>query len=755
MGKIIKIICFILGFLILVSIISGIASNCGCGCSCGCDDKNKEAKRNWVTVYVYLDGGTLNGRDGGTQGYVELSENVAEGYELRLPIPYKTGYTFYGYFDQAGTTRLTDTGGCGYGEYSGSYEAGKYPTNFYAQWEPRDFNVTIDPQDSTLVGNNFDLSIPYGFEMSKLTATGCLPVCEKAGKTFLGYTVSAFNGDSKKLVTNEYGVFLPGYSTLTADKYSFLSNYSSNSFSFIPVFENTSVSVNLFDQDGSLYKTLKVDAGSTLSFIEDYPVYSRKCMVGFNLDSQGFDNFISFPYKTSIAGGQLNLYCMYRNSTQVGLHFNNGVAYYSGSATDVVVPDLDENGIRVNEITYITDSSLETIYMPLTLTTLSNNVFENCTSLRSVNLPIKLNEIPEAAFRGCSSLTKIDIPYYVEKVGKEAFKGCDSLKTISLPDRISAYGEEAFNCKGIESFNVIETDAKNHPTGLDNGALIGNSSYNGFKAIIAYPKVNTAKSYVINDYYVIDKYAFAYNNCLTKVTFSSTATTRVLEYAFHQCANLTSVILREGKNMAADFNITFHDQIFSSCTNLKAILLFSKNKVGLNSSDVGINETTIIFVPSDLLGVYQKDSYWRPHLSYIKSLGDNIAGDYVFNVISSEDDTVSLVAYLGDGNTNFSMPSVLNGYIVTEISEYVFMYNDTLKSVTFEYDSQLALIKDGAFFGCSNLTTVYLNGNTMIDIEGVPFEDSVRFILPQGESELLSQYQSSANWARYKNNFSM
>ena len=755
MGKIIKIIGIVIGLFILTSIIAGIASNCGCSCGCGCDEDKKEEKKNWVTVYVYLNGGTVNGEDGGDQGCVELTHTVAEGYSLRLPTPYKTGYNFCGYFDQAGSTMLTDKGGYGVGAYSGSYEAGKYPTNFYAQWEARDFNVTIDPQDSTLLGNNFDLSIPYGFEMSKLTATGSLPVCEKSGKTFLGYTVSAFGSDSSKLVTNEYGVFLPEYSTLTAEKYSFLSDSSSNSFMFVPVFENISVSVNLFDQDGSLYKTLKVEAGATLSFIEEYPIYAKKCMVGFNLDSQGFDNLISFPYKTSSTGGQLNLYCMYRNSTQVGLHTDNGVANYSGSATDLVIPDLDENGVRVTRITTITDSALETIYMPHTLTSLSSNIFENCTKLRSVNLPIKLKEIPEAAFRGCSSLTKIDIPYYVEKVGKDAFKGCDFLKTISLPDRVSAYGEEAFNCKGIESFNVIETDAKTHATCLDNGALIGNSSYNGSRAIIAYPKVNTPKSFVINDYYAIDKYAFAYNNCLTKVTFSSTSTARVLDYAFYQCTNLSSVILREDKKMSADFKVTLHDQVFSGCANLKAILLFSKNKVSLNSSSIGINDTATIFVPSDLLTVYQKDSNWKPHLSNIRSLGDNVAGDYAFNVISIENNTVSLVAYLGDGNASFSMPSILNGYIVAEISEYVFMNNDMLKSVTFEFDSEMALIKDGAFIGCSNLTTIYLNGNSMIDIEGVPFEDSVRFILPQGKSELLSQYQSSANWARYKNNFSM
>lgn len=755
MGKIIKIIGMVIGFIIIASIIASLASNCGCSCGCGCDKDKEEEKKTWVTVYIYPNGGTVNGKDGGDQGYVELTSTVAEGYSLRLPIPYKVGYTFLGYYDQAGTTELTDKNGYGVGPYFGEYEAGKYPTNFYAQWEAREFNVTIDPNGSTVVGDNFDLTIPYGFEMSKLTRTGALPVCEKEGKVFLGYTVSAFGSSSSKLVTNEYGVFLPEYSTLTAEKYSFLSDYSTSSITFVPVFENMSVSVNLFDQDGSLYKTLKVEAGSTLSFIEEYPIYFKKCMVGFNLDSQGYDNLISFPYKTSTTGGQLNLYCMYRNSTQVGLHSDNGVVYYSGSATDVVIPDLDDNGVRVTKITTITDSALETIYMPLTLTSLSSNVFENCTSLRSVNLPIKLKEIPEAAFRGCSSLTKIDIPYYVEKVGKEAFKGCDFLKTISLPDRVSAYGEEAFNCKGIESFNVIETDAKTHPTGLDNGALIGNSSYNGFRAIIAYPKVNTAKSFVIKDYYAIDKYAFAYNNCLTKVTFSSTSTARVLEYAFCQCTNLSSVILREDKKMSADFKITFHEQIFSGCTNLKAILLFSKNKVSLNSPSIGINDTATIFVPSDLLTVYQKDSNWRPHLSYIKSLGDNVAGDYAFNVISKEDNTVSLVAYLGDGNTSFSMPSILNGYIVAEISEYVFMNNDVFKAVTFEYDSEMALIKDGAFIGCSNLTTVYLNGNSMIDIEGVPFEDSVRFILPQGKSELLSQYQSSANWARYKNNFSM
>ncbi len=101
----------------------------------------------------------------------------------------------------------------------------------------------------------------------------------------------------------------------------------------------------------------------------------------------------------------------------------------------------------------------------------------------------------------------------------------------------------------------------------------------------------------------------------------------------------------------------------------------------------------------------------------------NVSGDYEYRVLS--DGTAEIVKYYGI-NTTISMPSTIDGYIVTRIGDYAF-YNcvDLVKirshalaignyafygceNLT-DAEMELETVGEYAFFGCTNLSNVYFS----------------------------------------------
>ena len=75
-------------------------------------------------------------------------------------------------------------------------------------------------------------------------------------------------------------------------------------------------------------------------------------------------------------------------------------------------------------------SSLERIELPSTLTTIKTDVFYNCTSLKEINLPEGLTEIYTDAFRYCK-LDSITIPSTVTSISNNAFQNNPLTSVVS------------------------------------------------------------------------------------------------------------------------------------------------------------------------------------------------------------------------------------------------------------------------------------------------------------------------------------
>ena len=80
--------------------------------------------------------------------------------------------------------------------------------------------------------------------------------------------------------------------------------------------------------------------------------------------------------------------------------------------------------------------AMEEVVLPDGITTLSDGVFQFCTSLRHVNLPNSLNQVGSWAFYGCSQLDTIVFPDHLQSIGHSTMCICTHLKYCHLPEQL-------------------------------------------------------------------------------------------------------------------------------------------------------------------------------------------------------------------------------------------------------------------------------------------------------------------------------
>jgi len=168
---------------------------------------------------------------------------------------------------------------------------------------------------------------------------------------------------------------------------------------------------------------------------------------------------------------------------------------YSGSATDVVIPDgvtaiADRAFYRQHQVQSVTMPegvviigwgafaqcvALKKINIPTSAIRRGGSIFEGCRQLEdkdgfvvlegvlfggpsegsSLVLPSGVREISAFAFSHNHILKSVTIPEGVEKIGKCAFSDCKSLETIKLPLTLKQIGTAAFQiCNSLSSVTL-------------------------------------------------------------------------------------------------------------------------------------------------------------------------------------------------------------------------------------------------------------------------------------------------------------
>ncbi len=124
---------------------------------------------------------------------------------------------------------------------------------------------------------------------------------------------------------------------------------------------------------------------------------------------------------------------------------------YIGSSTKVTIPEkIDSYPVETLDSRLFSDTSVEEITIPDTVTEMNYSCFENCQKLTSVTLPAKIKSIPTSAFKNCKALTSIEIPEGVVTIESQAFMDCDNLSHVTIPESVREIESGTFmNCVNL------------------------------------------------------------------------------------------------------------------------------------------------------------------------------------------------------------------------------------------------------------------------------------------------------------------
>ena len=165
--------------------------------------------------------------------------------------------------------------------------------------------------------------------------------------------------------------------------------------------------------------------------------------------------------------------------------------------------------------------SLTSITIPNSVTSISQSVFENCSSLTSITIHNSVTSIGNYAFWSCSSLTSITIPNSVTSISQSVFENCSSLTSITIPNSVTSIGNWTFrNCSSLINITI-----PNSITSI--GVWFENCS-----SLTSITIPNSVTS--------ISSYAFSNCSSLTNITIPNSVTS-IGSYAFENCISLTSV----------------------------------------------------------------------------------------------------------------------------------------------------------------------------------------------------------------------
>ena len=217
---------------------------------------------------------------------------------------------------------------------------------------------------------------------------------------------------------------------------------------------------------------------------------------------------------------------------------------------DVVVP----NGVvTLNKLPFNGNVNITSVSLPLTLTSISDNCFEDCTSLKSVNVPSGVTTIPAYCFSGCTRLTTVP-PDNINEYKSYAFYKCSNLPTINIPS----------NCTLFEQYSFA------YCTKLKNITIEENARYTLGEYSFAYCNglTNDDISNLIKNVSTTSAYIFRECTGITNIEVN-----RIWTGMFYGCTNLVSAkVLTTGASGSTGIDV------FNGCTKLQEVYLANNTK---------------------------------------------------------------------------------------------------------------------------------------------------------------------------------
>lgn len=293
-----------------------------------------------------------------------------------------------------------------------------------------------------------------------------------------------------------------------------------------------------------------------------------------------------------------------------------------------------------------------------TVTKIGQEAFSE-SAITSVSMPDTITEIGPYAFQYCHNLTSAVIPNSIVVIGKRAFGGCSELSNIELPQHEIEIAPNAFD---------RTDDYYNEKNWVDGWFYIGTH------------KIRYAFDYNIleNGTAQITDYHSPEKNVVIPSEIDGYSVTEIGSQAFY-ISSIESVVVPDGV-------IRIGEGAFTANHNLTEIILPE-------------HEMEISPDAFDSTDYYENPENWKNDWLMI----GNHKIVYAFEYKVLENGTASITGF-NSPQQEVIIPSEIDGYLITEIGNGAFSWNDSIISVVIP--ESVTSIGASAFYDCNYLTQV-------------------------------------------------
>jgi uncharacterized repeat protein (TIGR02543 family) len=399
-----------------------------------------------------------------------------------------------------------------------------------------------------------------------------------------------------------------------------------------------------------------------------------------------------------------------------------------------------------------------------TVTRIGFGAFQNHTSLFEVVFSGTITDIGGSAFYGCSSLESVVLSDYVTYIGESAFSNCSRLKSMTIPKGVTSIGDYAFG--NGSSLTAINVDSENKVYSSVDGILYDKLN----TTLVAYPAGKPVASFTIpSTVTAIGAGAFYSCSNLTSITIPE-GVTSIGSGAFEKCSNLSSVTIPS--SVTSIGNIAFSScsslteakflgnapaigqNVFYDAASDFKVYYFARNTeftspwYGYPTAIIEQEDYTVIYRENGSTGgtapvdnkIYLPDE----SITVIGNIGFLTKNGYAFSGWNTKADgsgitygegeqftigtadvilyamwlpdyeysvdgkNATITKYIGK-ETDITIPSMIDGYVVAKIGGSAFALSTSIKSVTLP--ESITGIEDNAFNGATSLSEAYFLGN--------------------------------------------
>ena len=415
------------------------------------------------------------------------------------------------------------------------------------------------------------------------------------------------------------------------------------------------------------------------------------------------------------------------NVTSIGDH-----AFYGCSGIDnLIIPNQTE---RIGSYAFSNCKGLKKINIPDSVTTMGKGAFSsdnNSMNISELHIGSGLKAISEETFKNCNQLTYVIVPNTVERIGSRAFFGCNKLTEITLPFVGTSRDATGYSCSFGYIFDYNTSDYVSSSFFDGNfapgyGYETGSATTHGAPYYYSFSVPSSLKTVTITDADQIGKGAFHQCTNISKIVLND-GITSIGDYAFYNNPwynNLTDEFVTIGDNVLIKYNgtkssVTIPDTVkhiaggvFKNNSKISEVVL--PNEL-LSIGDNAFKGTALSTVtiprsvtkigtnafPSCNLKVYQPSAGYNYNSSNKTVLNDSYTkGNDTFYYIITSDDTAEIIG-CETTSTELTVPEEIDGYTVSSIGDYGFAKCSTLKSITIP--KNIKTIGKYAFNGCTGL----------------------------------------------------